>query len=135
MDLQHTPIARITSQRFIGVCADGSLRLVWGDAVFRIPPYELQHLANVLDAWEHEEELPGLRRGYYRLVHGPDGDIQLWMNNAALCLSREELRMLTSLVRLTESCLSNALYSEVAPPFGQEYRVLAAVPTTRGCLN
>ncbi len=135
MDLQLTPIARITAQRFIGLCADGSLRLVWGDAVFRIPPYELQHLAAVLDAWEHEEEPPGLRRGYYRLIHGPDGEIQLWMNNAALCLSRAELRLLAGLVRLTDSCLSTALSSAASPPFSQEYRVLATVPLQRGWMN
>jgi hypothetical protein len=68
-------------------------------------------------------------------VHGPDGDIQLWMNNAALCLSRDELRMLAGLVRLTESCLSTALAGEAAPPFSQEYRVLANVPFQRGCMN
>lgn len=135
MDLQLTPIARITAQRLIGLGADGSLRLVWGDAVFRIPPYELQHLALVLDAWEREEEPPGLRRGYYRLIHGPDGEIQLWMNNAALCLSRDELRLLAGLVRLTDSCLSTALHSDTAPPFSEEYRVLATLPQQRGYLN
>lgn len=135
MDLQLTPIARITAQRLIGRSADGSLRLVWGDAVFRIPPYELQHLATTLDTWEHEEELTGLRRGYYRLVHGPDGEIQLWMNNAALCLSRDELRLLAGLVRLAESCLNTVLASETLPPFSQEYRVLAPNPAQRDWLN
>jgi hypothetical protein len=135
MDLQLTPIVRVTAQRMIGACADGSLRLVWGDAMFRIPAYELTHLAAALDTWEAAEELPEFRRGYYRLQHGADGAILLWLNNAAICLSRDDLRALSGLVRLAEACLHETECTTACAPFGKEYRTLAGPCPARACLN
>ncbi|NJM06233.1 hypothetical protein HC891_08605 [Candidatus Gracilibacteria bacterium] len=126
MNAQLTPIASATPGRLIALLPDASLCLMWGDASFRIAPYDLAHLAAVLDDWGLEEELPTLRRGYYRLVQGYDGGVQLWLNSAGLCLSRDELRVLTALVHEAEAQLNALGQSAALAPFGPGFPTLAA---------
>jgi hypothetical protein len=125
MNVQLTPLASATPGRLIAVLPDASLCLIWGDARFRIAAYDLAHLAAVLEDWGLEEELPTLRRGYYRLVQGYDGGVQLWLNNAGLCLSREELRVLTALVHEAEARLSAIGAGDALTPFGPAFQPLA----------
>lgn len=128
METQLATVATAAPGRLIGVAPDGDLRLIWDAATFRLPIYDLPHLAAALDDWCAEEELPGLRRGYYRLCQGPDGGIQLWLHNAGLLLSREELRVLATLLETAARELCAPLCRQQRLPFGAGYRRLAAPP-------
>jgi hypothetical protein len=123
MHTQLTPLAALAGNRMIAADADGSLRLIWGDAAFRLPIYDLPHLAAALDDWEQAEDLPSLRRGYYRLCASPDGGLQLWMNNAGLCLSRHDLRLLAELLRQADEQLRQPVLAN-GSLFSGAYRVL-----------
>lgn len=122
MESELTTVAHAAPGRLIGLAADGALRLVWDNAAFRIPIYELPHLVAAIDAWCADEEPPGLRRGYYRLCHGPEGGVQLWLNGAGLLLSREDLRALAALVERAEAELCSPLCRQPRLPFGLGYR-------------
>lgn len=135
MDAQLATVAIIAPGRLIGLAPDGDLRLVWDATTFRLPIYDLPHLAAVLDEWCAEEELPMLRRGYYRLLLQPDGGVQLWLNNGGLLLSREEVRILVRLVEEAEQELCAPLCCQQRLPFGIGYRRLAAPPPERQRLN
>ncbi len=123
MHTHLTPLACITGNRMIAADVDGSLRLIWDDAAFRLPIYDLPHLAAALDDWEQAEDLPSLRRGYYRLCASPDGGLQLWLNNAGLCLSRHDLRQLADLLRQADEQLQQPVLHN-GSPFSGAYRVL-----------
>lgn len=126
MDLQLTMLAQATPGRMIAFAQDGSLRLIWDEAAVRIARFDLPHLAALLEDWAMEEELPLLRRGYYRLEPAPNGGLQLWLNNVGLNLSRDELRMLTGLLEAAEarlSCLGEMVRTR---PFGPGFRKLGA---------
>ncbi len=126
MNLQLTPLATLSAHRKIAVCPSGALYLIWDNAILRLPPFDLPHLAALLDGWESEEEPPGLRRGYYRVAHTADGGLMLWLNGAAIGLSRNELRALLGLVRAAEDRIHNRPESLAASPFGPDFRLLAA---------
>jgi hypothetical protein len=128
-------IVGATPDRLIGLAADGMLRLVWDTAVLRLPAYDLPHLAAVLDAWHMEEEPPGLRRGYYRLLHSPDGGVQLWLCGIGLLLSREDLRVLTALVVAAAGELCVPLCRQPHTPFGLGYRPLRVPHLGTDCQN
>ncbi|PDW04801.1 hypothetical protein [Candidatus Viridilinea mediisalina] len=126
MDLQLTTLAQATPGRMLAFAPDGSLRLIWDEATIRIALFDLSHLANLLDDWAQEEELPLLRRGYYRIEPAPNGGLQLWLNNIGLNLSRAELRTLTSLIEAAEARLSCLGEMVRARPFGPGFRKLGA---------
>ncbi|NTU78859.1 MAG: hypothetical protein HGA45_05555 [Chloroflexales bacterium] len=126
MESELATIVKAAPDRLIGLAPDGTPRLVWDTATLRVPAYDLPHLAAVLDAWCVEEEPPGLRRGYYRLVHGPDGGVQLWLRGVGLLLSREDLRVLTSLVAAAADELCGPMCRQPRTPFGLGYRRLRA---------
>lgn len=126
MESELATIARVAPGRLIGLAPDGAARLVWDTASLRIPTYDLPHLAAVLETWCIEEDPPGLRRGYYRLVRAPDGGLQLWLHGIGLQLSREEVRMLTSLVAMAADEISGPLCRQPRTPFGIGYRRLVA---------
>lgn len=135
METHLATVACVAPGRLIGLAPDGDLRLVWDAATFRLPIYDLPHLAATLDEWCAEEELPALRRGYYRLCQGSDGGVQLWLHNAGLLLSREELRVLTTLVATASRELCAPLCRQPRLPFGTGYRRLAAPPPSRQWQN
>lgn len=122
METELTPVALAAPGRLIGLAPDGALRLVWDSAAFRIPTYDLPHLAAAIDAWCAEEEPPALRRGYYRLCHSPEGGVQLWLNGAGLLLSREDLRTMCALVEAAAAELCAPLCRQPRLPFGLGYR-------------
>lgn len=126
MDTELATVAFAAPGRLIGLAPDGALRLVWGEAAFRLAAFDLPHLAAAIDAWHAEEEPPGLRRGYYRLAHSPEGSIQLWLNGAGLLLSREDLRVLSALVEAASAELCAPLCRQPRTPFGLGYRTLTA---------
>ncbi len=126
MNLQLTPVASASAHRLIAVCPAGTLYLIWDNAILRLPAYDLPHLGAVLDGWEREEEPAGLRRGYYRVAHTADGGLMLWINGAALGLSRHDLRALLGLLQEAERCFETQPESLASAPFGPGYRVLAA---------
>lgn len=126
MESELTTVATAAPGRLIGLAPDGALRLVWGDAAIRLPAYDLPHLGAVIDAWCADEEPPGLRRGYYRLCHGPDGGVQLWLNGVGLLLSREDLRVLGALVEAAASELLTPFCRQRRAPLGLGYRPLRA---------
>lgn len=126
MESEIATIVKATPDRLIGLAPDGTLRIVWDIATLRMPAHDLPHLAAVLDAWALEEESPALRRGYYRLLHSPDGGVQLWVCGAGLLLSREELRVLTNLVAAAVGELCAPLCRQPRTPFGLGYRRLSA---------
>lgn len=128
MESDLTTIVSAAPGRCIGLAPDGSLRLVWDNASLRMPIFDLPHLAAALDTWCAEEEPPQLRRGYYRLMHSPDGGIQLWLNNAGLLLSREELRVLATLVAAAADELCSPLCRQPHTPFGLGYRRMSTPP-------
>jgi hypothetical protein len=128
MESELAPVAVAAPGRLIGLAPDGALRLVWGEAAFRIPAYDLPHLAAALDSWLADEEPPALRRGYYRLCHGPDGGVQLWMSGAGLQLSREELRVLCALVEAAAEELCAPLCRQSRQPLGLGFRPLPTPP-------
>lgn len=126
MEPHLTMIAHVAPGRMVAFAPDGTLRLLWDEASYRIAAFDLPHLAALLSDWAQEEELPVLRRGYYRIEHAHGGGLQLWLNNAGLCLSRDDLRTLTGLVEAAElrlSCLGEVVR---ARPFGPGFRRLAA---------
>lgn len=135
METELATIARVAPGRLIGLAPDGALRLVWDSASFRIPTYDLPHLAAAIDAWCAEEEPPALRRGYYRLCHGPEGGVQLWLNGAGIMLSREELRTLSALVEAAAGELCVPLCRQPRLPFGLGYRPLSAPAPSRDRQN
>lgn len=119
-------IAQATPGRMVAFANDGTLRLIWDEASYRIAAFDLPHLAALLEDWALEEELPMLRRGYYRIDQAPDGGLQLWLNNAGIALSRDDLRALSGLIEAAElrlSCLGEMVR---ARPFGPGFRKLAA---------
>lgn len=126
METELATVARVAPGRLIGLAPDGTLRLVWDSAAFRIPAYDLPHLAAAIDAWCAEEEPPGLRRGYYRLCHSPEGGVQLWLNGAGLLLSRDDLRTMGALVEAAAEELCAPLCRQPRLPFGLGYRPLRA---------
>jgi hypothetical protein len=127
MHLQLSPITSASAHRLIAACPSGTLYLVWDNAILRIPPFDLGHLAAVLDAWGREEEPPVLRRGYYRVAHTADGALMLWINGVALGLSRNDLRTLLTLLQSAEQAFAaQAVESIAGDPFGPDYQVLAA---------
>jgi hypothetical protein len=126
MDSELTTVALAAPGRLIGAAADGTLRLVWGEAAFRLPIYDLPHLAAAIDAWCADEEPPPLRRGYYRVCHSPEGGVQLWMSGAGLLLSRDELRTLGALVEEAARELCVPLCRQPRLPFGLGYRPMQA---------
>lgn len=128
MEWELATIVRAAPGRLIGLANDGDLRLVWDNATIRLPVFDLPHLAALLDAWYAEEELPQLRRGYYCLLHSPDGGVQLWLHTAGLLLSREDLRVLTGLVSAAAAELCLPLCRQPSAPFGLGYRPLTAPP-------
>jgi hypothetical protein len=131
MDRELATIVQTGPGRLIGLAPDGSLRLVWGEAAFRLPAYDLPHLAAALYAWCADEEPPSLRRGYYRLCQSPEGGVQLWMGAAGLLMSREELRALAALVEAAAQELCAPLCRQPRSPLGLGYRPVAA-PTPGG---
>jgi hypothetical protein len=140
MDAHLCLLASATPSRFVSLGSDGSLYLAWDDATFRIPSYDLGFLAALLDEWCVAEELPRLRRGYYRLEHASDGGLLLWLNRAALGLSRDELRALVGLVQAVEAQLVEAdLHAAPrnAPPacMGAGYRTLRPCGFGANCQN
>lgn len=126
MESDLATIVSAAPGRLIGLASDGTPRLVWDTATLRIPTYDLPHLAAILDAWCADEEPPGVRRGYYRLLHGPDGGVQLWLRGIGLLLSREDLRVLTTLVSAAADELCGPLCRQPRTPFGPGYRRLIA---------
>jgi len=128
-------IVRAGPGRLIGVAHDGDVRLVWDNATVRLPVFDMPHLAALLDAWCREEELPQLRRGYYRLTHGPDGDVQLWLNSTGLALSRADLQVLRNLVAAAADELCAPLCQQPRAPFGLGYRPLVVAPRGRDRQN
>ncbi len=135
MDPHLATVAIAAPGRLIGVAPDGDLRLVWDAATFRLPIYDLPHLAAALDEWCEEEEPPFLRRGYYRLTHSADGAIQLWLHNGGILLSREEVRTLARLVETAAQELCAPLCRQQRLPFGLGYRRLTAPPAERQWKN
>lgn len=127
MHAELATVAFAAPGRLIGVGPDGAPRLVWGDAAFRIAAYDLPHLAAAIDSWCAEEEPPFIRRGYYRLCHGPDGGVQLWIGGAGLLLSREDLRVLSALVEAAAQELCSPICKQPRTPFGLGYRPMPAV--------
>jgi hypothetical protein len=126
MDPQLTMIAQAAPGRMVAFANDGTLRLIWDEASYRIAAFDLPHLAALLEDWALEEELPMLRRGYYRIDQAPGGGLQLWLNNAGIALSRDDLRALTGLIEAAElrlSCLGEMVR---ARPFGPGFRKLGA---------
>ncbi|RRR75326.1 MAG: hypothetical protein EI684_04965 [Candidatus Viridilinea halotolerans] len=124
--MQLTTLAHATPGRMLAFAQDGTLRLLWDDATLRIALFDLPHLAALLEDWAQEEELPLLRRGYYRLEPAPNGGLQLWLNNVGLNLSRDDLRTLTSLIAAAEerlTCLGKVVRTR---PFGPGFRKLGA---------
>ncbi|NJN17553.1 MAG: hypothetical protein HC822_15410 [Oscillochloris sp.] len=124
MNLELVTVVRAAPGRMIGMARDGELRLVWDNSAIRLPVFDLPHLATVLDAWHADEEPPLLRRGYYRMMHSPDGAIQLWLQGAGLLLSREDLRMLTALISEAADELCRPLCRQRSTPLGLGYRPL-----------
>lgn len=119
-------LVQAAPDRLIGVDREGVPHLVWDLATLRIPAHDLPHLAAVIDSWCSEEEPPSLRRGYYRLTHGPEGGIQLWLRGISLLLSREDVRVLLQLVEAAAETLSLPLCRQPRTPFGLGYRRLSA---------
>jgi hypothetical protein len=126
MDLDLVIVVRAAPGRQIGLAADGDLRLVWDNVAIRLPVYDLPHLAVLLDTWFVEEELPLLRRGYYRLMPGLEGGVQLWIQNTGLLLSREDLRTLATLITAAADELCRPLCRRHNKPHGAGYRQLVA---------
>lgn len=126
MDTELATIVHSGPGRLIGLAHDGSLRLVWGDAAFRLPVYDLPHLAAALDAWLADEEPPLIRRGYYRLCHSNEGGVQLWLGGAGLLLSRDDLRALAALVEAAAGELCAPICRQSRTPIGLGYRALTA---------
>lgn len=125
MELELLTVVRAAPGRQIGLAADGDARIVWDNVVIRVPVFDLPHLAALLDLWWAEEELPLLRRGYYRLLPSPDGGVQLWIQQIGLLLSREELRTLTQLTSAAAEELCRPLCRQ-HKPHGSGYRQLVA---------
>lgn len=128
MEWELATIVRAAPGRLIGLAHDGDVRLVWDTATIRMPIFDLPHLAALLDAWWLEEELPLMRRGYYRLMLSPEGQIQLWLHSTGLALSREELRILNSMVVAAVDELCSPLCRQPNTPFGLGYRPLVVAP-------
>jgi hypothetical protein len=126
MNLQLSPIARASARRMVAMSASGALYLVWDNAFVQLPNFDLPHLAGLLDGWEHEEDPAGMRRGYYRVSHSADGALMLWLNGVALALSRDDLRVLSGLLRTAGCSLEQLPESLAAAPFGPHYEPLAA---------
>jgi hypothetical protein len=126
MNLQLAPLASISAHRMIAACPAGTLYLIWDNAILRLPPFDLPHIAAVLDGWEHEEEPPALRRGYYRVAHTADGGLMLWLNGAAIGLSRNDLRALLGLLQAAAERFAAIPESLAGSPFGPDFAVLAA---------
>lgn len=126
MDPELATIVSAGPGRLLGLAPDGSLRLVWGEAAFRLPVYDLPHLAAALDAWCADEEPPALRRGYYRLCHSPEGGVQLWLGAAGLLLSRDDMRALAALVEAAAQELCSPLCRQPRSPLGLGYRRVGA---------
>jgi hypothetical protein len=122
--MELVAIVRAGPGRLTGLAPNGDLRLVWDNASVTIPAFDLPHLAAILDAWCAEEEPPLLRRGYYRLMHSPEGGVQLWLHNTGLLLSREELRVLTGLVSATSDELCRPLCEQSRTTIGLGFRDL-----------
>lgn len=127
MKSELAPIVTATPDRLIGVDRAGMPHLVWDLAIVRLPAHDLPHLAAVLDAWCSDEDPPGLRRGYYRLLHSPEGGVQLWLHGIGLLLSREDLRVLLHLVLGAAEAIAPPLCRQPRAPFGLGYRRLGAV--------
>jgi hypothetical protein len=128
MAFELATIASVAPGRLIGLAPDGALHLVWGEAAFRIPAFDLPHLAATLDAWFAAETLTELRRGYYYVCTAPNGGVQLWLNAVGLLLSREELRALATLVETVTRELSTPLDHQPHAALGLGYRRLQASP-------
>lgn len=126
MELELTTVAKAAPDRLIGLAPDGTPRLVWDAAVLRIPAHDLPHLAAALDLWCSDEEPAEVRRGYYRLLHSPDGGVQLWLHGIGLLLSRSDLRMLLALLTAAAGELCAPLCRQPRTPFGLGYRRLSA---------
>ncbi|MCG8348959.1 MAG: hypothetical protein MI924_14405 [Chloroflexales bacterium] len=126
MGFELATIASVGPGRMIGLAPDGALHLVWGEATFRIPAFDLPHLAATLDVWVATEALQELRRGYYYLCSAPNGGVQLWLNAVGLLLSREELRVLTTLVETVTRELCVSLDQQPQAALGLGYRRLQA---------
>ncbi|NTV65729.1 MAG: hypothetical protein HGA65_19655 [Oscillochloris sp.] len=131
MESDLATIIQAAPGRLLGLAHDGDVRLVWDNATIRLPVFDMPHLAALLDSWEREEELPLLRRGYYRIARSPEGQIQLWINRTGLLLSREELRILTGMVATATHELCQPLCRQPATPFGLGYRRLTVTPRHR----
>ncbi|NTW03165.1 MAG: hypothetical protein HGA19_18115 [Oscillochloris sp.] len=131
MDWELATIVRAAPGRLIGLAHDGDVRLVWDNATVRLPVFDMPHLAVVLDAWCADEEPPLVRRGYYRLMHSPEGGVHLWLRNTGLLLSREDLRVLTSMVSAAADELCRPLCRQHSDPLGLGYRPMtASAPST-----
>lgn len=128
-------IVQVAPGRLIGLAEDGDMRLIWDNAAIRLPMFDLSHLATLLEAWAMEEELPFLRRGYYRLVHSADGQIQLWLNGTGLALSRDDLRSLTAMVTAASDELGQPLCRQPHSPLGLGYRPLTVTPRAGKYVN
>ncbi|MCS6939951.1 MAG: hypothetical protein RMJ55_11405 [Roseiflexaceae bacterium] len=126
--MELTTITQVAPGRLIGLAPDGDLRLVWDYTTIRIPLFDLPHLAALLDLWLLEEEPPQLRRGYYRLTHSPEGGYQLWLHNAGLWLSHQDIHTLTTLVNTVVEELCRPICRQPKAPFGLGYRKLIASP-------
>lgn len=133
MSVSIATVASLTEHRRVTSCADGSLCLIWENATIRLPRYDLGHLLTLIDTWEEAEELPGLRRGYYRVEHSPAGGLQLWLGGAGISLSRDDLRVLGGLLRNAEAYLECSVSCRCG--VGPEYRRLLCHTPERVAAN
>jgi hypothetical protein len=135
MESELATIAKAGPDRLIGLAPDGTPRLIWDTATLRIPAHDLPHLEAALNTWCEDEEPPALRRGYYRLMHAPEGGVQLWLRGVGLLLSREDLRVLSALVRTAVVELCAPLCQQPRTPFGLGYRRMSIVRPGRDRQN
>lgn len=122
---QHITILAQRGERFfVGQCEHGTIHLVWGPALLRLRPNDVEELTqNLIRCLDHDDIEP-MHHGRFRLFCTSHGALHLWIGIIGIYLTRIELT--TFVHMLDEACCKRARAQHHAqrPGLSDEFHIL-----------
>lgn len=97
---QLTVLVRRNDRRYMALCADGTLALVWERAVVQFCPNELERVVRLLECWASDLEQTWASDDLLTICRDAGGAMQLWLDGVGLYLTGDDLLVLASLVQI-----------------------------------
>lgn len=104
MESDLAMLAMYDTRRFIALCQEGTIHLVWRQQTLRLRPCFFLRLAGVLDGFISAEQ-PTLETDFLAVFWSKTGSVNLWVLNMGLALSASEFDVLLDLIRSAQQQL------------------------------